>query len=41
MTDKERIAKLEELVGLLSTVYYNQDDQAIDKLTKELWPDAE
>lgn len=35
----DRIEKLERLVELLSVVYYLQDDEQIEALCKELWPD--
>ena len=36
MTPDERIDKLEELVELLLVVYYNQDDDRIRELRREL-----
>jgi hypothetical protein len=36
LTPQERIDRLEELVALLSEVYYAQDSERIDALTAEL-----
>jgi hypothetical protein len=36
MTPDDRIDKLEELVELLLVVYYNQDDDKIRELRREL-----